>query len=152
MELSPQLPGAHACKLHPGIEAIVCVRCGEIACGTCGAFVLDEQGLCNDCGESELRSAGFPLGTVLIAVAYLALVSVLVLTKEVRPYLLGASALLAIGLARVFSTMSTLRRPTLIRDFARPLQAKPYRAATPDLAPNAVADGKPDEKNSEEAE
>lgn len=112
--------GLADCKIHPGIESIVCARCGKVACGNCGVFVLDEQGLCNDCGESELRSAGFPLATVLIAVAYLALVSVLVLTKEVRPYLLGASALLAIGLARVFSTMSKLRRPTLVRDLARP--------------------------------
>ncbi len=116
---------AQACKVHPGIEGIVCVRCGKVACGNCGAFVMDEQGLCNDCGESELRSAGFPLGTVLIAVAYLSLVCVLVVTKEVRPYLLGASALLAIGLARVFSTMTKLRRPTLIRDLARPIQKKP---------------------------
>lgn len=120
------------CKLHPGTVAITCVRCGKVACGTCGSFTMDEEGLCNDCGESEVRAAGFPLSTVLIAVAYLALVSLLAITKEIRPYLLGASALLAIGLARVFSTMARLRRPTLIRDIARPREARPYRA-TPEV-------------------
>ena len=34
---------------------------------------------------------------------------------------------LAIGLARVFSTMAKLRRPTLIRDLARPVEARPAK-------------------------
>jgi len=125
------------CKIHPGTATITCVRCGKIACGTCGSFTMDEQGLCNDCGESEMRGAGFPLGIVLIAVAYLALVSVLAAAKEIRTYLLGASALLAIGLARVFSTMAKLRRPTLIRDIARPVRVR-KAAKAPDNAPDVA--------------
>jgi hypothetical protein len=137
------------CKIHPGTATITCVRCGKIACGTCGSFTMDEQGLCNECGESEMRSAGFPLGTVLIAVAYLALVSVLAAAKEVRPYLLGASALLAIGLARVFSTMAKLRRPTLVRDIARPVRV---RRPAVEASPAPATDAKVEAPPSDEAE
>jgi hypothetical protein len=117
------------CKTHPNTEALSCAICGKEACGSCGAFVKDEQALCAACGEHELRGVGMPIGTVLIAVCYLGLVAVLAVTKEVRPYLLGASALLAIGLARVFSTMKNLRRPTLTRDLARPLRTRPEPTA-----------------------
>ncbi len=81
-------------------------------------FQVDEAAYCSACGEALVRESGFPLGTALIATAYLALVATLTATRQLRPALLGAAALLAIALARIFAVNRKLRRPVVIKTSA----------------------------------
>ena len=104
-----------ACEKHPRDPGRACARCGKPACAGCGAFSVDDEILCAACGEAVLHNTGLPLGTLLVAASYLGVVAVLAAAHQLRTALLGAAALLAIALARVFAVNRSLRRPTVLR-------------------------------------
>jgi hypothetical protein len=99
-------------------------------------FRVDDAAYCGTCGDALVRESGFPLGTALIATAYLALVATLAAAHQLRPALLGAAALLAIALARIFAVNAKLRRPIVTKTAAG---KENVRVADPTPAPTSTS-------------